>query len=220
MMMVRDALEGLNVDTFMVDAKPGQDFGEQTTLGLHSAAAMVAFCTSTYGEKTGAGYETYEELKYAHESNGNIFLIPLKLNPQYPPQPPGREGRALCQLVFSRSKVFIDGLETGRDGDLRFKPAKRVAKEIWQCLKDADKLSLVTDDPILDLRFASPKTEEEDDSEDVAPTPVPHSRCSWGLSTQTFMPNVAIDEPQEPNVATDHLEGISKGREGCCYRCS
>ena len=183
MMMVRDALEGLKVRTFMVDAKPGQDFGEQTTLGLHSAAAMVAFCTSTYGEKTGAGYETYEELKHAHESNGKIFLIPLKLNPQYPPQPPGKQGQALCQLVFSRSKVFIDGLETGRDGDLRFKPAMRVAKEIWQCLKDADKLSLVTGT-------------EESDSEDVAPSPVPDSRCRI--------------EPQEPNVAID-LEGDFEG---------
>lgn len=185
MMMVRDALEGLNVRTFMVDAKPGQDFGEQTTLGLHSAAAMVAFCTSTYGEKTGAGYETYEELKYAHESNGKIFLIPLKLNPQYPPQPPGQQGQALCQLVFSRSKVFIDGLETGPDGGLRFKPAMRVAKEIWQCLKDADKLSEVTD-PILDLDLVlvgSPETEEAGDSKDFAPSPERHSRCRKGHST-------------------------------------
>ena len=55
MMMVRDALKELGVHVCMVDAKPGQDFGEQTALCLHSAAAMVAFCTSTYGEKTGAG---------------------------------------------------------------------------------------------------------------------------------------------------------------------
>ena len=159
---VKEALQEIGIRTFMVDAKPGESFGEQTSAGLFRAAAMVAFCTSQYGERTGAGYETYEELKHAHESNGRIYLIPLKLNRLYPPQPPDADGRALCQLVFSRSKVFINGLEE-QDGVLLRKPAEQVAAEIRQALSDAGKLQLVESLWIEDKTSLTPVPEPRKD---------------------------------------------------------
>eukprot|EP00435_Cladocopium_sp_Y103_P012219 s1653_g3.t1 len=46
---VKGRLEQLGEATFMVDAKPGQSFADQTLEGLEGARALVAFCTDDYG---------------------------------------------------------------------------------------------------------------------------------------------------------------------------
>ena len=67
MVEVKKFFDAFGESTFMVDAVPGQSFAEQTMQGLTQAKAMVAFCTSDYGQKTGAMYETYQELQFAYE---------------------------------------------------------------------------------------------------------------------------------------------------------
>ncbi|CAE7714712.1 unnamed protein product [Symbiodinium sp. CCMP2592] len=113
------------INTFMVKAAPGESFAKQTLEGLQGMAGMVAFCSSQYGEKTGVGYETFEELKYAHEHQ--IPVIPVRLCHAYPPQPQkiGEEAPCCChtprperddwgcaqnELVLNKSLVYIDGL--------------------------------------------------------------------------------------------------------------
>eukprot|EP00438_Fugacium_kawagutii_P027362 Skav223179 [mRNA] locus=scaffold2044:181855:192139:+ [translate_table: standard] len=113
---VAEELEKLNILTFVVKAAAGQSFGEQTARGLATAKVLVAFCSSTYGQKTGVGYETYEELKYVYERQQECILLPVKLSPLYPPCPPDNEGKYLCQLAFSPSTVYIDGLREDADG--------------------------------------------------------------------------------------------------------
>jgi len=106
---VKCALERRGAPVFMVDAVPGQSFAKQTMMGMAGAGAMVAFCTEDYGEKTGAGYETYVELQNAFENH--VPIIPVKLSPVYPPQPPEPEGMVQNSWIFSKSLVYIDDSE-------------------------------------------------------------------------------------------------------------
>ncbi|CAE7335454.1 ANKRD54 [Symbiodinium pilosum] len=76
--------------TFMVQAGPGENFGDQTDEGLFMAKAMVAFVTDDYGAKTGAGYETFEEVKYAIVNK--LPIIPVKMCREYPPTPTDSDG--------------------------------------------------------------------------------------------------------------------------------
>ena len=115
----------------MVKAGCGETYGDKTATGLYDAKAMVAFCTSTYGEKTGRGWETYRELQYVHQ-HPEVHLIPVRLHPTYPPRPPDKDGRALCDVAFHGSLIPINGL---RRGDCEFRPAKEVAEEIIASLK-------------------------------------------------------------------------------------
>eukprot|EP00438_Fugacium_kawagutii_P015825 Skav211384 [mRNA] locus=scaffold2406:204230:205827:- [translate_table: standard] len=133
---VKTALEGLGIRTFMVDVEAGQSFGERTMAGLASARVMIAFCTSTYGERTGGGYETYEELKYAYEHRNECHLIALKLSETYPPVPPDPDGQSLCKFVFSPGTVYIDGLTPNSSGHMKFKDSQDIASNILQCLQD------------------------------------------------------------------------------------
>eukprot|EP00438_Fugacium_kawagutii_P025656 Skav205801 [mRNA] locus=scaffold307:163822:164626:- [translate_table: standard] len=74
---VRRVLEEKGVKTFLVDCREGDDFSEAIMEGLYDAWGMIVFGTSEYGAKTGAGYETYEELRYAHQKK-----LPLRLPPE------------------------------------------------------------------------------------------------------------------------------------------
>ncbi|CAE7240339.1 unnamed protein product [Symbiodinium sp. CCMP2592] len=140
---VEKELQKCGIRTFMVKAGAGQDFGVLTAMGLHRARAMVAFCTSTYGERTRVGYETYQELKYVHENGedgAKIALLPIKLAEVYPPCPPDEVGRSLCRLAFSRSLVYVDGLLDGTS----YKQAEDVAKLIVESLRRMNLLHEVT----------------------------------------------------------------------------
>ena len=120
MKAVKKGLEELGEKTFMVDAKPGQSFAKQTLEGLVGARVLVAFCTADYGEKTGVGYETFVELRYAYENH--LPIIPLKLCTVWPPQPPDLEGKAQNRIVFTQGLVYIE--------DIYMKAPKMVAEKI------------------------------------------------------------------------------------------
>ena len=154
------------INTFMVKAAPGQNFGAQTLAGLGGMAVMVAFCSSQYGEKTGIGYETFEELKFAHEND--IPIIPVKLCNVYPPQPqkPAACAKKYCPAPFSNmlpperddegcgqnsfvlrnSLVYIDGLT--QDG--QYIPPADLARKIYESLNKngfIQQVSLMSFDP-------------------------------------------------------------------------
>ena len=91
----------------MVQAQVGQSFAELTRIGLGRAKGMVAFCTSEYGAYTGAGYETFHELEYAHDNN--LYIFPIRLCEQWPPAPQNNErGTFQNRLVFKNGLVFVD----------------------------------------------------------------------------------------------------------------
>ena len=107
MRMVGARLAVRGVPTFMVEAKPGQSFAELTRMGLGRAKGMVAFCTAEYGAYTGAGYETFRELEYAHDKE--LLLIPIRLCEVWPPAPTDNEkGAWQNKLVFTNGLVYID----------------------------------------------------------------------------------------------------------------
>jgi hypothetical protein len=121
MRMVGARLAVRGVPTFMVEAKPGQSFAELTRMGLGRAKGMVAFCTAEYGAYTGAGYETFRELEYAHDKE--LPLIPIKLCEVWPPAPTDNErGTWQNKLVFTNGLVYID--------DQQMQNAESVADQI------------------------------------------------------------------------------------------
>ena len=106
MKSLKRALEGKGVHCYLVEAGPGDEFGFQTMEGLACAKAMLAVCCEEYGAYTGAGYETYYEVRYAWDHQ--LPIIPLRLCEVYPPQPE-RAGAIQNGFVFHKSLVRIEG---------------------------------------------------------------------------------------------------------------
>ncbi|CAE7435418.1 unnamed protein product [Symbiodinium necroappetens] len=120
---VRDILTQKGVPIFMVDTQgPGDAFGSQTLQGLYTAKALLAFCGTNYGQRTGARYETYVELRYAHDNN--LDIIPIQLCHTFPPRPPDLEGRMQNHVVLQRDVMRI------MDKDMN--ESERVADEILE----------------------------------------------------------------------------------------
>ncbi|CAE7944431.1 unnamed protein product [Symbiodinium sp. KB8] len=106
MRQVYELLRDRSVPVDMVKANfAGATFGDQTARFLYRAKALLAFCTSDYGEKTGAQYETYVELQYAH--NYALTILPIQLCHEFPPRPKEEEGRALNALALRTDRVRI-----------------------------------------------------------------------------------------------------------------
>ena len=110
MRTVKRRLEERRIPVYMVQAQVGQSFAELTRIGLAHAKGMVAFCTSDYGAYTGAGYETFHELEYAHDNKLQIF--PIRLCKEWPPAPQdnprGSRGTFQNRLVFKNGLVYVD----------------------------------------------------------------------------------------------------------------
>jgi hypothetical protein len=107
MKAVKRRLEERRIPVYMVQAQVGQSFAELTRIGLGRAKGMLAFCTSEYGAYTGAGYETFHELEYAHDNN--LYIFPIRLCEQWPPAPQNNEkGTFQNRLVFKNGLVFVD----------------------------------------------------------------------------------------------------------------
>ncbi|CAE7670270.1 unnamed protein product [Symbiodinium necroappetens] len=118
---VRDILTQKGVPIFMVETQgAGDAFGTQTLEGLYMAKALLAFCGTDYGQRTGARYETYVELRYAHDNN--LDIIPIQLCDTFPPRPPDFEGRCQNHVVLRRDMMRIV--------DKDMSDAERVADEI------------------------------------------------------------------------------------------
>ena len=107
MRTVKRRLEERRIPVYMVQAQVGQSFAELTRIGLGRAKGIVAFCTSEYGAYTGAGYETFHELEYAHDNN--LYIFPIRLCEQWPPAPQNNErGTFQNRRVFKNGLVFVD----------------------------------------------------------------------------------------------------------------
>ena len=110
MKQVKAQLLAREVPTFMVEAQPGQSFADLTRFGLGRAKGMVSFCTCDYGAETGARYETFHELEFAHDNS--LRLFPIKLCEEWPPEPKDSErGTWQNKLVFKRGLVYIEDLQ-------------------------------------------------------------------------------------------------------------
>ncbi|CAE7206890.1 nphp3 [Symbiodinium sp. CCMP2592] len=106
MRQIKEALCEQFVPVDMVKADfASAEFGNQTALLLYRAKALLAFCTWDYGAKTGAQYETYKELEYAHQNK--LAILPIQLCREFPPCPKDEEGRAQNVLVLKRDLVRI-----------------------------------------------------------------------------------------------------------------
>ncbi|CAE7231691.1 unnamed protein product [Symbiodinium sp. CCMP2456] len=106
MRQVYEVLRDRSVPVDMVKANfAGATFGDQTARFLYRAKALLAFCTWDYGEKTGAQYETYIELQYAHQNH--LTILAIQLCHEFPPCPKEEEGRALNALAFRTDRVRI-----------------------------------------------------------------------------------------------------------------
>lgn len=131
---IKEVKKGLDeagdIETFMVDVEAGQEFSVPTMHGLYYAKAMVVFGTDEYGARTGAGYETYYELEYAHQND--LHLIPLKLCNKWPPEPSdhdgGDRGKIQNHFVLSRTRIYIE--------DEQMTNPKETAKEIAKAVRN------------------------------------------------------------------------------------
>ena len=106
----------------MVDAGAvGGSYGSPTQEGLFMAKAPLAFCTEDYGEKTGAGYETYEELRYAHQHE--LKIIAIQLSETFPPMPKGNlPGQAQNSFILKSDRL--------RSKDVGMNDPERVADDV------------------------------------------------------------------------------------------
>ncbi|CAE7627596.1 unnamed protein product [Symbiodinium pilosum] len=120
------------VPVYMVQTRgPGSEFSIPTMEGLSGAIGLIAFCTDDYGARTGIGYETYVELKHAHE-NG-LRIIPVQLCDTFPPQPSKDiDGRGCQQnCVVLRQSIM-------RVQDIGMQNAEEVARQIetaWMAMR-------------------------------------------------------------------------------------
>eukprot|EP00438_Fugacium_kawagutii_P029146 Skav225251 [mRNA] locus=scaffold988:60266:69921:- [translate_table: standard] len=126
---IKDVKRGLDekgVKTYMVECSEGEDFSEATMEGLDGAWAMVVFGTSEYGAKTGAGYETYEELRYAHQKKLPLFSI--QLCDRWPPAPKdsdgGKKGKAQNGFVLRDTVIRLSDPEMKKPQEIAEKLAK------------------------------------------------------------------------------------------------
>lgn len=104
---VKDELKSRGIDAFMVQETFGGMFADATIEGVVKMKMMVAFCVDDYGAMTGAGYETFHELRHAWEKR--VRIIPVKLCRTWPPRPPDEAGRMQNEFIFSNSLIYIDG---------------------------------------------------------------------------------------------------------------
>lgn len=120
---VHDFLHAKGAPVFMVEAKAGEAFGPKTIRGLRRACVMAAFCTDDYGAKTGAGYETFHELKFAWDKK--LPIIPVQMCQEFPPQPPNDEEG--CD-----QNAYVLQTDLIRVVDIKANDPKRVADEIFK----------------------------------------------------------------------------------------
>lgn len=124
MKTVKSGLEAQGIKTYMVNCGAGQSYAEPTMEGMFHAWAMVVFGTDHYGAKTGARYETYFELEYAHQND--LLIIPVQLCESWPPRPTDFDGNisGAAQNKFVLKPTIIRVL------DKKMEQPQRVADEI------------------------------------------------------------------------------------------
>ena len=138
---VKALLDKQGIPTYMVSSQTGQRFSGPTMFGLYHAKAMVVFGTIDYGAKTGAGYETFYELQYAHEQELN--LIPIQLSNTWPPKPDNDKqdaGKIQNKYVLNSALLRLNDEEMEKPDEMAEKIAEavrgfdRAGTEVRPCL--------------------------------------------------------------------------------------
>ncbi|CAE7901983.1 unnamed protein product, partial [Symbiodinium microadriaticum] len=197
---VRDILTQKGVPIFMVETQgAGDAFGTQTLEGLHLAKALLAFCGTDYGQRTGARYETYVELRYAYDNS--LEIIPIQLCDTFPPRPPDLAGRAQNRAILARDLMRIV--------DKDMSDAERVADEILDAWAGARSAYEAMDipPPVTDLSDDANEGQESQPSK-----PTKQAKQKVGAARATVSPGLdpvdtAADSPSwgglvEQNHAT------------------
>eukprot|EP00961_Rhodomonas_salina_P060627 813930-Rhodomonas_salina.1 len=110
----KELRERHGINTYIVEAGVGEEFGPMTDYALYNMWLMVAMCFENYGAKTKSKYSSYEELSYA--SNKNIPTIAIQLCKTFPPEPDDEEGKVdqygkACRFgAAQNARVFKDHL--------------------------------------------------------------------------------------------------------------
>ena len=87
-------------------------------------------------KKTTGTFETYMELKYYVDNPSELDIIPVQMCYSWPPLPPGpEEGRDLCNYVFNKSRVRLDGTEQTDAGERIYMDPVRLAEKIYDHIK-------------------------------------------------------------------------------------
>ena len=138
---VKALLDKQGIPTYMVSSQTGQRFSGPTMFGLYHAKAMVVFGTIDYGAKTGAGYETFYELQYAHEQE--LHLIPIQLSNTWPPKPDNDKqdaGKIQNKYVLNSALLRLNDEEMEKPDEMAEKIAEavrgfdRAGTEVRPCL--------------------------------------------------------------------------------------
>jgi hypothetical protein len=73
---LKSALEARGISTFLCAVLPGDDIATEIVNALHDCKLAIIMGTKTYGKDTGAGFSTFEELRFIHKKKP-FFLIKM-----------------------------------------------------------------------------------------------------------------------------------------------
>jgi hypothetical protein len=71
------ALEEKGISTFLCAVHPGGDIAREIVNALHNCQLAIIMGTRTYGKDTGAGFSTFEELRFIHGQKKPFFLVKM-----------------------------------------------------------------------------------------------------------------------------------------------
>jgi hypothetical protein len=74
---LKSALEARGISAFLCAVHPGGDICREVVNALHGCQLAIIMGTRTYGKDTGAGFSTFEELRFIHGQKKPFFLIKM-----------------------------------------------------------------------------------------------------------------------------------------------
>jgi WD40 repeat protein len=74
--LLKNALESKGISTFLCAVHPGGDIAREIVNALHGCHLAIIMGTKTYGKDTGAGFSTFEELRFIHKKKP-FFLVKM-----------------------------------------------------------------------------------------------------------------------------------------------
>jgi hypothetical protein len=69
---LKTALEARGITTFLCAVPCGGDIAPEVVNALHDCKLVIIMGTKTYGKDTGAGFSTFEELRFIHKRKQNV----------------------------------------------------------------------------------------------------------------------------------------------------
>jgi WD40 repeat protein len=74
---LKSTLEARGISTFLCAVESGGDIKREIVHALHGCQLAIIMGTKSYGKDTGAGFSTFEELRYIHEQRKPFFLVKM-----------------------------------------------------------------------------------------------------------------------------------------------